>query len=267
MPTWLTFFVSVFLVVGGLVSLYLAIGLVIGGFKTKARPKMGIAPGEGAGTINVWVTWNPKEFALEVYRLRFSHISPMSDVKEGTFTVTWDNVQTAPFVQTVELPTTFRNLLERDAGERAMFTVEFKTKEEYTLAKSYRLNKFKRVYQGGTLGKMPAIANKLPLMKPDHPTVLSLDFSELTVRRKKLKDLEAAAAAKAKTAAAAAAAKAQAAPAPAAAAAAAPAPAPVAATPAEKPQDTPAAGDGAPKSIRETVAATNAATKPAPEKP
>lgn len=260
MPTWLTFFVSMFLVVGGLFGIYLAIGLLIGGFKTQARPRMGIAPGEGAGTINVWVTWNPKEFALEVYRLRFSHISPVSDVKEGVFTVTWDNAQTAPFIQTVELPQTFRNLLERDAGEKAMFTVEFKTKEEHTLAKNYRLPKMKRVYQGGTLGRVPAISNKLPLMKPDHPTVLSLDFSELTVRRKKLKDMEAAAAAKAKKAAA------------------APAPAPVAATAtataatatpaadvaADKPQDK-AAGDGAPKSIRETVAATNA-SKPVTDK-
>ena len=83
------------------------------------KPASAILNCAGEGTFHM-----PKEFALEVYRLRFSHISPVSDVKEGVFTVTWDNVQTAPFIQTVELPQTFRNLLERDAGEKAMFTVE-----------------------------------------------------------------------------------------------------------------------------------------------
>jgi hypothetical protein len=239
MPTWLTFFVSVFLVGGGLVSLYLAIVVLIGGLKTKSRPRMGIAPGEGAGTINVWVTWNPKEYAVEVYRLRFTYVSPESAIKEGTFTVTFDKTQTAPFIQTVEFPKTFRDLLERDAGERALFTIEFKTKEEYTLAKNYTLAKLKRVYQGGSLGKVPSIANKLPLAKEDHPTVLSLDFSELTVRRKKLKDLEAAAKAKAKPAAA-------------------PAPAAKAATPTEPKPAAPAAGNPPP--------APNAAPIPVPPK-
>jgi hypothetical protein len=284
MPTWLTFFISLVLVVGGLAGLYMLIVFLVGGLRVKASPRMGIVSAGGKGSIGVWVTWKPEQFAVQVYRLRFNHVSPDCEVKEGTFTVTFDTPQTAPFLVNVELPPNFQALLERDGGKKAIFTIEMKTVEELTLPMVYTLNTFRKVYKGEAKGSVPKGVKVLPPMKEDVPTVFSLDFSELTVRRKKLKDLEAAAKAKAAAKAAApapaakpavAAAAAAPAPAPAAKATAAPAPAqaakPAAATAAPAPEAQPAdkavgsspapASAQAPKSVRDVVSASNATKK------
>ncbi len=273
MPVWLTFFGSLFGVCAFFGGLYFLITTVVEGWRAKAAPRFGVAKGNGNNVLNVWVKWDPKQFAVEVYRLRFQHISPFDQVKEGTFTVTFDAPQKMPFVQPVEIPSSFSWLFEKDASARNLFTVDFKTVDETTMQKEYRVGYIRKILNGMSV-KLPHIGNILPLAKADHPSILSLDHSEVEARRSRLKELEAAAKAKAAKAAAAPpkpaapaaapkpaaatpapAAQAAAAPTPAAAPQAAPAPAPQAAAPAPAPAAAPA--DQPVKSVRDVVSANN----------
>ena len=255
MPVGLTLFGAIFATVGFFVTLYGAVLFLIEARKFKAKPRLGLAPGVGPGTLSVWVNWDPTLFNLQVYRLRVSHISPENKSKEGTFTVTFENPQTEPFIQPIEMPAAFREMLDRQTFDRSMFTFEFRTVDEMSLFLDCHVKKVKKIYQG-LKTKMPRVTRVQPLLAQDAATVFSLDFEELQVRRKKMKELEAAAKAKA--------AKAEAAkPAPAksaAAAAPAPAPAPVAATPTPvvtapvpKVEDKPATAE-APKKVEDKPA-------------
>ncbi|NDD04352.1 MAG: hypothetical protein EB078_05565 [Proteobacteria bacterium] len=231
-------------------SLYFVITALVEGKRTKAKPRMGISPGDVRGSLNIWVTWDPGQFNVQVYRLLFKFASPYSVQKEGIFTVTFDKPLTESFIQIVKVPERFLNLIEH-SKEKFLLTVEFKTIEELTMAKTITSKTLKSIYKG--TGSQPEISNKLPLIEEDKAVVLTLDYSELQVRRKKLKDLEAQAQAKAKAKPAAAPAAAP------TATAAAPKAASEAAAPAPKPE-TPV------KSVRDLVAATNAAKAPV-EKP
>jgi len=244
------------LAAGGLFfSVYALITLLVGGKRAKASPRMGVAPGDVRGSLNVWVNWDPGQFNVQVYRVLFKFASPFSSMKEGIFTITFDEPQTAPFVQVVKVPERFVELIQ-NAKEKFLLTVEFKTVEELTMAKTLTSKKLKEVYRG--MGDQPNIDRKLSLVEEDKPAVMSLDYSELQVRKKKLQTLAAQAQAKAKAK--------PAAPAPAAkpATVAAPAPAtPSAETAASKPTGP---VETAVKSVRDLVAATNAA-KAQVEKP
>jgi hypothetical protein len=288
MPVGLTLFGAIFATIGFFITIYGAVILITEGRRAKAKPRLGLAPGAGPGTLSVWVNWDPSLFNMQIYRLRISHVSPESKHKEGTFTVTFENPQTEPFIQPIEMPQTFREMIERDINERSLLTFEFRTVDEMSLFLNCHLRKVKKIYRG-MKSKMPKITKILPVLPHDVATVFSLDFEELQARKKRMKDLEAAAKAKAaKTAAAkpaaapapapapapVATAPAVSAPAPAAvpAPAAAPTPAPVQAsapTPkvedkpaaepkAEVPQDKPAKSTSAPaKSVRDVVSASN----------
>lgn len=252
MPVSLSLLISLLAAGGLFFSVYAVITAVVGGKRAQASPKMGISPGDVRGSLNVWITWDPGQFNVQVYRLLFKFASPYSSMKEGVFTLTYDQPQTAPFIQVVKIPERFVELIQ-NAQEKFLLTVEFKSIEELTMAKTLTSHQLKSIYSGK--GTVPDIDNKLALKEEDKPSVLSLDYSELQVRRKKLKDLEsqAQAKAKAKTATPAAAPKPQPAatsPAPAAAATSAPA----------------SAVETAVKSVRDLVAATNAAKAPV-EKP
>lgn len=269
MPVGASLFISLIAAFGFFATLFGLVILIVEGRRAKSSPKMGIAPGGNKGLLDVWVNWDPSQFNVEVYRLRFQHITPNAALKEGTFTVTFDNAQVEPFIQTVELPQSLKNLI--DSGERGLLTVDFKTVHETTLQKVYSFAKLRKILSEGA--KIPAIKNKLATAKEDVASVFSLDFEELQERRKKLKTLEDAAKAKAAKAAAAAAAKPAAAPAAApapspapakAAAANAPGPQGAAAAPADKPATAKADAAAPAKSVREVVSQANA--KPA-EKP
>lgn len=265
MPVTLSLFIALLAAGGLFFSLYAGISALVGGKRKKASPRLGISPGDVRGSLNIWVNWDPAQFNVQVYRLLFKFASPYSVQKEGIFTVTFDSPQTNPFVQVVKIPDRFVDLIQ-NAKEKFLLTVEFKSIEELTMAKTLTSARLRQIYRG--TGNQPNISQKLSLVEEDKAVVLSLDYSELVVRKKKLKDLEAQAQAKAKAKPAAAPAKPAAAAAPApvatAAATATPAPAPAATTapaPAAKaPQDV------AVKSVREMVAATNAA-KTTVEKP
>jgi len=263
MPVTLSLILALLAAGGLFFSLYAVITALVGGKRAKASPKMGISPGDVRGALNVWVVWDPTQFNVQVYRLIFRFASPYSSQKEGIFCVTYDNAQVAPFTQIVKVPDRFVDLIQ-NSKEKFLMTVEMKTVEELTLMKTVTSAKLKAIFTG--TGDQPEIANKLALVEEDKAAVYTLDFSELQVRRKKLRELEAQAQAKAKAKPAAAPAKpAAVAPAPATAAAAAPAaptaPAPVAAQAADKsPVET------AVKSVRDLVAASNAAKAPV-EKP
>lgn len=274
MPVGLTLFGAIFATVGFFASIYGLVILVTEGRRAKAKPRLGLAPGAGPGTLSVWVDWDPSLFNMQIYRLRISHVSPESKEKEGTFTVTFDNPQTEPFIQPIELPKPFRELIEKEGVERSLWTFEFRTVEEMSLFLNCHLKKAKRIYQG-LKTRLPRISQVLPIVPQDVATVFSLDFEELQARKKRMKDLEAAAKAKAakaaaaKPAAAPAATKPAAAPAPAATAEVKPEAVPSAAAPAkvEAPQDKPTSRPVAPKtdaapptaakSVRDVVSESN----------
>jgi len=268
MPVGLTLFGAIFATVGFFATIYGLVIILTEGRKVKAKPRLGLAPGAGPGTLSVWVNWDPILFSMQIYRLRISHVSPESKEKEGTFTVTFENPQTEPFIQPIELPKSFREMLDKEGNERSLWTFEFRTIDEMSLFLNCHLRKAKRIYRG-LRNRMPRIAQVLPVAPQDVATVFSLDFEELQARKKRMKDLEAAAKAKAaKTAAA----KPAPAAAPAPATSAVPSSAPVKSEPSapakvEPPQDKPTSRPAAPKSevpavapaksVRDVVSASN----------
>ncbi|MFM8269223.1 MAG: hypothetical protein ACKN9V_03460 [Pseudomonadota bacterium] len=254
MPVTLSLILSILAAGGLFFSIYAVITLLVGGKRAQASPKMGIAPGDVRGALNIWVVWDPAQFNVQVYRLIFRFASPYSAQKEGIFCVTYENPQTAPFTQVVKIPDRFVDLI-KNSNEKFLLSVELKTIEELTLIKTVTSAKLKSIFSG--TGNQPEIQNKLPLVEEDKAAVFTLDYSELQVRRKKLRDLEAQAQAKAKAKTAA--------PAKPAAAPAAPA-APAQATPAPAPATDKSPIETAVKSVRDLVAASNAAKVPV-EKP
>lgn len=259
MPVTLSLILSILAAGGLFFSLYAVITVLVGGKRAKASPKMGISPGDVRGALNVWVVWDPAQFNVQVYRLIFRFASPYSSQKEGIFCVTYENPQTAPFMQVVKVPERFVELIQK-SKEKFLMTVEMKSIEELTLIKTVTSKKLKSIFSGQ--GDQPELSNKLPLVEENKASVFTLDYSELQVRRKKLRELEAQAQAKAKAK-------------PAAAAPAKPAVAAAPATPAAAPTPSPApsvqAAEKSPvetavKSVRDLVAASNAAKVPV-EKP
>lgn len=271
MPVWLSLFVAVLGTVGFFAGLYAVIIGLVEAKKAKGRPRLGIGIGSRAGTFTYWVKWEPETFAVQIYRLRVSLYNPNGDPQESVFTISHDSPIKAPFQQEVEFPPAFQSVLTKQSPDReALITFDFRTLEEHTLAANLKLSKVRKISNGE--GPRPPGLNALAPAKADHPTVMTLDYSELVQRRKKLKDLEAAAKAKAAKAPP----KPATAPAPAATAVAAakpapppPAPAAPVATPAPaaKPAPAPAAtakpppAKGDVPSIKDVIAKANAQAK------
>jgi hypothetical protein len=279
MPVWLSLLGAVFGALGIFIALYGVLLVVTTKREPRAKIRIGISPGDRAGTLGFWASWNP-EVETQFYRIRVTHWSPETKNKEGVFSVTFDPPPKGPFVQIVELPERFREVLEKESGlRRALFTMELKDTKNATTLKNFTLPKVQKVYKGKALS-MPPLPNKLKPVVEDVPTVSTLDWSELVDRKKRMKKLEDEAKAKAaaKVAAAAAAAAKAAAPPPAAVAGAPGAPAtpatPAAAkpavpsAPAAKPVATAAPASAAPKTaegIAVAPASGHTAASPPPK--
>ncbi len=200
MSVGLTLVGSILATFGFFATVYGVVLLLTEGRKVKAKPRLGLASGVGPGSLSVWVDWDPSLFAMQIYRLRISHVSPQRKSKEGTFTVTFDSPQTQPFIQPIEMPDSFRAMLDGNTNDRSLFTFEFRTVDEMSLFLNSNLRKVKKVYQGIKRTKVN-ITHVLPLSKQDPATIFSLDFEELQARKNRMKGLEVAAKAKAAKAA------------------------------------------------------------------
>ncbi len=244
MPVWFTFIGAIFGTAAMMGGLYFVVIAFIEVKRAKASPRMGLVSGGKPGTLGFWVSWDPAAFTVQVYRIRFNLYHPHGYPQESMFSVSYDPVQKTPFLQTIELPTEWLALLEgKNEGHDAIITCDFRTIEELTLSADYKVGTVKRIYHGKSQ-KVPSNVTKLTDARPDVATVMTLDFSEWTARKKRLRDLEAAAKAKAAQKAA--------------TAAAAPAPKPVAATATA----APAAGSAIP-SVKDIIAQENAKNKEA----
>lgn len=219
MSVWVTLAVALFATGGLIISLYLAVQLFFEGKRFAASPKVGMKTGAKEGSLCFYATWKPNILPIEFYRVKLSHFSPESLVKEGAISLTFDPPQKAPFAVSVELTEEFKDLLTAgQVGRKAVLMAEFKTIDGFVVAKQFLLAKAKGIYLGQAKVKnVPKNLNELPTVLPDAPAVSTLDYGELVARKKKLKVL----ADEAKKKAAKAPAK-PAAPAPAAPAAAAP---------------------------------------------
>ncbi len=200
MSVGLTLVGSILATFGFFATVYGVVLLLTEGRKVKAKPRLGLASGVGPGSLSVWVDWDTSLFAMQIYRLRISHVSPQRKSKEGTFTVTFDSPQTQPFIQPIEMPDSFRAMLDGNTNDRSLFTFEFRTVDEMSLFLNSNLRKVKKVYQGIKRTKVN-ITHVLPLSKQDPATIFSLDFEELQARKNRMKGLEVAAKAKAAKAA------------------------------------------------------------------
>ncbi|MSP18605.1 MAG: hypothetical protein EXR74_03425 [Bdellovibrionales bacterium] len=200
MSVGLTLVGSILATVGFFSTVYGVVILLTEGRRVKAKPRLGLASGVGAGSLSVWVNWDPSLFAMQIYRLRISHVSPERKSKEGTFTVTFDSPQTQPFIQPIEMPDSFRAMLDGNTNDRSLFTFEFRTVDEMSLFLNYNLRKVKKFYKGIKRTNLN-ITHVLPLSKQDPATIFSLDFEELQARKNRMKGLEVAAKAKAAKAA------------------------------------------------------------------
>jgi len=261
MPVWLSLFIAVAGTVGFFFAMYFVVIGAVEGKRAKGKPRLGIGSGSRPGTFSYWITWDTGTYNLQVYRLRVALYNPNGEPKDGVFTITYDPVNKAPYQQEVEFPAVFAKVLEsQQSGKKGIITIDVRTVDEQTLPVDFSFEKMRRIFQGQGK-KAPKMDNVLPVGKMDPPPVMSLDYSELVVRRKKIRDLEAAAKAKAAKA-----------PPKVAAAAGAPAPAPTAAAPvapALKAAPAAAAPAAAPAPVAKPAPAAAApAPAPAPaEKP
>ena len=197
MPVWLTLFGALCGTAGLLGGFYFVVVSLLEGRKAKARPRIGISPGETPGTLGVWANWDPAVFAIEIYRIRVHVANPWGQPKEATLTYSFDPAQKGPFHASIELPDFVRSLIENEHSPNdALLTIDVRTIQELTLPVYLHLKKVRRFYKGKSTG-IPAGLTRVGVIAPDAPAVLSLDFEEWQARKKKIRDLEAAAKAKA----------------------------------------------------------------------
>jgi hypothetical protein len=196
MPVWLTLLVSVLATVAFLGGLVALVVLFVQGKATKGRPQFGLFSTGGNGTLGAFVTWDPATFQVQIYRFRISVVSPAWSEKEATYTFTFDNPRKERFSVILQLPEPFVKLIE-SSNAKALISVEARSVEEFSLSKDFTLKSFRRLYRAAKhdMAKVPPVAEQGGVQ--DAPAVMSLDYSELVERRKKLKALEAAASAKA----------------------------------------------------------------------
>ncbi|MCB0403530.1 MAG: hypothetical protein KDD51_02010 [Bdellovibrionales bacterium] len=187
-------------VVGTATVLFGFYALVLGVLSVRARaarPKFGIAATGDKGQFAFWFSWDPAVYAIEAYRMTVNVLSPSAVQKEMRFTVTMDPPAKAPFWQPVILPQGFREMLADDSikSREALITVSLRTTDELCLHKTFYVGSFRKL-----LASKPGKAAGLSKLEPaeqDAPSVSSLDYSELVVRKDKLKNLIAQAKAKA----------------------------------------------------------------------
>jgi hypothetical protein len=205
MPVWLTFFIALVATAGFFGSIYFIIVALVEGRRTIAKPRFGILPGDAKGQFKVWVTWDTKQFALSVYRIKVTYVSPDQPLKEGNFSVTYESPQKAPFVAAIEAPESFIRYLDQMPKRKALVSYEIRFVENIVLAKTLWGEAFKKVLNGEALSKKkaPKLENMLAVAKTDPPSILSLEYHEMVLRLKKVREMEAAAKAKAAKAAAA----------------------------------------------------------------
>jgi len=196
MPVWLTLFGGIVATVAFLGGLFGLVVLLIHGKATKGRPHFGLFSTGGNGTLGAFVTWDPGTFAVEMYRFRFTFVAPEWVEKESTFTYSFENAKKESFSQILQLPPNLIQLLA-DPKAKALVSVEARSTEEYSLSKDMTLKSFRKLYQSqkADLKKLPPVPEVAQAI--DAPPVMSLDYSELVARKKKLKVLEAEAAKKA----------------------------------------------------------------------
>ncbi len=197
MPVWLSLFLAVVAVGGFFATAIVLVVLAFEGKKAGAKPSLHVCPGDKPGSLTLWSSWRPSVFNVQVYRIRMSFLAPDYQVKEGTYCYTFDPLAKNPFALTIELPAILKELIEVGARAKgAMITIDMRTVEEITIQKELTLRSLRKIYHGK--GKPPpASLVKLPSAAPDPAPVMTLDYEELVVRRKKIRDLEAAAKAKA----------------------------------------------------------------------
>ncbi|MCB0417486.1 MAG: hypothetical protein H6617_00410 [Bdellovibrionaceae bacterium] len=162
-----------------------------------ARPKFGVSGTGDNGQLAYWFSWDPAVYAIEAYRLTVNVLSPSAVKKEMRFTVTMDPPAKGPFWQPVILPDEFKEFLSDGSikSREALITVSLRTTDELCLHKTFYIGAFRKLLASKPT-KVTGL-NKLAPVDQDAPSVSSLDYSELVVRKDKLKNLIAQAKAKA----------------------------------------------------------------------
>ncbi|MEZ4750814.1 MAG: hypothetical protein R3B54_09385 [Bdellovibrionota bacterium] len=197
MSVLLTFFGAV---VGTASVLFGFYALVLGILSLRAqaaRPKFGISPTGDKGQFAYWFNWDPAVYAIEAYRMTFNVLAPNAVNKELRFTVTMDPPAKGPFWQPVILPEELQEMLSDSSirSREALITVSLRTTDELCLHKTLYIGAFRKLLAGKP-SKTSGL-NKLAPAEQDAPSVSSLDYAELVVRKDKLKNLIAQAKAKA----------------------------------------------------------------------
>ena len=187
MPVWLSFMMALFGTAAFFGGLYGALTLLVSARRRKASPTIGVASGEAPNTLRLWAQWNAEAYAIEFYRIRVSHFSPVRRVKEGNFSITMDPPQKTSFVQPFELNEEFVDLLSEGDSFDSIITVELKTTDQRALSTTFRAPRLRKILAGGV--KLPQIANVLKSASPDAAVVSTLDYAELVERKQKLKSL------------------------------------------------------------------------------
>lgn len=204
MPVWLTFFIALVATVGFFGSIYFVVVAAVEARRAVAKPKFGLAPGDAKGQFKVWVSWDTTQFALSVYRIKVSYVCPDQPLKEGNFSVTYESPQKAPFTAAIEVPESVAKYLEGLPARKCLVTYEIKFVENIVLAKTIWVEAFTKVINGQAISKkVPKLENTLAVAKADPPAIFSLEYQEMVLRLKKVREMEAAAKAKAAKAAAA----------------------------------------------------------------
>ncbi len=198
MPMLLSLVLAILGTAGFLAATYFGVLFFFGARNRHARPAMQLLPGGVPGTLGVSVLWDPEVYAVQIWRIRFRFFSPARLVKDSQFTVTFESPMKSSFFVPIELPGLFKELVEgNNRQNRAVITVEARGVENFVMAKDFRLPRLQKIYHGAPKSFGPRVAVQA-LAKEDAAAVTSLDYSELVVRKDRLRSLAAAAKAKIK---------------------------------------------------------------------
>lgn len=183
MSVALTLFLSILTVLGFFGAILGAIFLFVNRGSQKGAPKLALNSA-GEGQLGVSVEWNPQQAAAEFYRVVLRVVNPFGIVREARFTYTLDPAQKSSFYQPIELAPLVREFLESKEDKRVLFSLTVLDVQETPLTRDLSLKKLRQIYRGKS--EAPKNLEQLQVKQPDAPPTMTLDYSELQERKRKV---------------------------------------------------------------------------------
>ncbi len=160
-------------------------------FSTK-KPRFGLFR-ISDNKLGFWVYWDNRKNKFEFYRLKILRISPQLDIKQETFSFTFNVVQKEPFIGEFELPVSLFNLISKSGvlkKRSVLLSFQFKTTNENQIFRDFYIEQIVKIYLGKTMFGSKRFkrkcTNETGSLKDDDFLTSLLSYEELSSRKNKI---------------------------------------------------------------------------------